>query len=410
MSFVSTTLVGKRDSYRIVRLLDSGGMSDVYLATSPSKSNLVIKISKSDPVSVTKLRYEIEVLSQLNHYHVVSYVDEGTIGATPFLVLEFLDGLNVDGLCRRRRLDEREAKKVVEQVLLALDYIHSMGVVHRDVKPKNVIAPMDLFPVKLIDFGTSTYFNRAGVKEIVYSPGGYTAPEQFNGLSSPQADIWSAGALLFFLLTGQPPQLVMPGYPRQKYPAPPDPGKFNQDIGDETRRVVMKAMSWDPCERYLSARDMIMALEGEERQQPSDVPVLEVLGEEIRLEAPVIRFGRLAEEEGQTGVEGYSRAELKKKVVVERRGDVMEIKVFDPYKWISRNHFEIFYRGGKWYIKDLGSLNRTAVRVEGQMIEVWKGRGVESQPVELGKKTLIYVAYGSSLSQPPYLVLTFRVS
>ncbi|MEM2677503.1 MAG: protein kinase [Thermofilaceae archaeon] len=408
MSYVGATLVGRYNAYRVLQQIGSGGMSDVYVASS-SSGNFVVKIPKRDPVSVAKLQYEIEVLSRLNHAHVVSYVDSGSIGTTPFLVLEYVQGLNVEDLRLRSKLDEREAKKVVEQVLLALDYIHSLNVVHRDVKPKNVITPAELFPAKLIDFGTSTYFNRAGISEIVYSPGGYTAPEQFNGLSSPQADIWSTGALLFYLLTGQPPQLAMPGYPKKRYPSPPDPGMFNRDVSDETRTIVMKAMSWDPGDRFLSAKDMILALEGEEKRLPSDVPVLEVLGEEIALEAPVVRFGRLAEKEEQTSA-GFSSIEPKRaKVVVDKRGDIMEVRVIDPYKWISRNHFEIFYKGGKWFIKDLGSLNRTAIRVEGHLIEVWKGRGIESQPVELGKRALIYVAYGSSLKQPPYLVLTFRI-
>ncbi|MEM0235893.1 FHA domain-containing serine/threonine-protein kinase [Thermofilum sp.] len=408
MSFVGAKLTGKHDEYRVLQQLGSGGMGEVYIVSS-SRGNFVAKISKKDPVSMAKLQYEIEVLSKLNHPHVVSYIDSGVIGAVPFLVLEYVQGFNAESFRLQKKLDELEAKKVVEQVLLALDYIHSLGIVHRDVKPKNLIFSAELFPAKLIDFGTSTYFNRAGVREIVYSPGGYTAPEQYNGLSSPQADIWSVGALLFYLLTGQPPQLAMPGYPTQRYPAPPDPGMFNREVSEETRLIVMKAMSWNPGDRFLTARDMIFALEGEKRRLPSDVPVLEVLGEEIPLDTPVVRFGRLAEDSDQTGV-GFSKIDpMRKRVVVEKRGDIMEIRVIDPYKWISRNHFEIFYKGGRWYIKDLGSLNRTAVQVEGRLVEVWRGRGVESQPVELGRKAVIYVAYGSASSQTPYLVLSFRI-
>ncbi|MEM0050622.1 MAG: protein kinase, partial [Candidatus Bathyarchaeia archaeon] len=148
MSLIGSTLVGKHEEYRVLQLLGSGGMSDVYLASS-SRGNVVVKISKRDPVSLAKLQYEIEVLLKLNHSHVVSYVDSGSIGTTPFLVLEYVQGLNTEDLRLRRRLDEREAKKVIEQVLLALDYIHSLNVVHRDIKPKNVITPVELFPAKV---------------------------------------------------------------------------------------------------------------------------------------------------------------------------------------------------------------------------------------------------------------------
>ncbi|MEM2550197.1 MAG: FHA domain-containing protein, partial [Nitrososphaerota archaeon] len=96
------------------------------------------------------------------------------------------------------------------------------------------------------------------------------------------------------------------------------------------------------------------------------------------------------------------------KVKVLKSGDVMEVRVQDPYNWISRRHFEIFREGGKWFIKDLGSLNRTAVHTRGSLREIWSGHRVEGPPLELGDKALIHVAYGSSLNAPPYIVVTFR--
>jgi pSer/pThr/pTyr-binding forkhead associated (FHA) protein len=86
----------------------------------------------------------------------------------------------------------------------------------------------------------------------------------------------------------------------------------------------------------------------------------------------------------------------------------MEIYVFDPYRWISRRHFEIFERGGEWFFRDLGSLNRSAVLAGDRLVEVWAGYKKESAPFKLGKKAIIHIAYGNQLGNPPYLTITFK--
>ena len=113
-------------------------------------------------------------------------------------------------------------------------------------------------------------------------------------------------------------------------------------------------------------------------------------------------YGTMSEDVG--GVSIMPRESVK----VIRKDDTIEVRVYDPYKWISRNHFEIFEKNGKWYFRDLGSLNRSAVRSKGELKEIWAGYRKESPEYELGKRAMIYVAYGSSLSNPPYMVLTFK--
>ncbi|MGC8988160.1 protein kinase domain-containing protein [Infirmifilum sp.] len=392
---ISPLLQGRRGRYRLAKLIGRGGMSEVWLADS-SQGSVAVKISASNPTAMEKLIFERQILKELRHEHVVAYVDEGEQRGLPFLVMEYVPGASIEQLVRSP-LDEKEARAVAVGVLLALDYIHARNVIHRDVKPKNVLARDNhIRKCVLIDFGTAAFYNVSGIKEAVISPGGYTAPEQYNFRSSPQADIWSVGALLFYLLTARHPQQAMPGYPQRPPPTPISVRMFNRDVSEEMETVVRKAMAWNPSERYLSAREMIEAIEGIAPEVArEDIPILEVMGTRIRIDADRLIFGRLTEESEE-------------KVVVEREGDAIYVKVADPYKWISRMHFEIFRSGGKWYIRDLGSLNRTAVQTKGRTVEVWAAPRVESQAVELGDKAVIYIAYGSSPSNQPYVVASFR--
>ena len=406
---------GNKGSYRLLTPIGKGGMSQVWLAEPLENSGsitdrVVVKIANDSQIAIEKLRFEAEVLKMLNHPHLVSYVDSGMIGNLPFLVMEYVPGKDLENLYSARPLDEKEAKKLTIELLLGLDYIHGLNIIHRDVKPKNLLMQSSFPDVKLIDFGTSAFFNRVGFKEAVISPGGYTAPEQYKSTSSPQADIWSAGATLFFLLTGQHPILDLPGYPNVT--RPPDPWKFRKDISEESRRVIFRAMNPDPLQRYLSAQEMIEELDrGVAREESLDVPILEVMGVKIRVDVERLIFGRqtgTGESGTTTTTYAVNEYSLTEKVKVIRHGDSMEVLVKDPYNWISRRHFEIYRLSGKWYIRDLGSLNKTAVLTRGEVREIWRGHKVEGPPFELGDKALIYVAYGSSLSSQPYLVVSFR--
>ena len=390
-----TLLQGRRQSYRLTALLGRGGMGEVWLANS-SQGPVAVKIAANNPTAVEKLLFEQRILRELRHEHIVTYLDDGVFRGLPFLVTEYVRGANLEQIVKSP-LDERDAKIAAVESLLALDYIHSKNVVHRDVKPKNVLARgNDVRGCVLIDFGTAAYYNVSGIREAVISPGGYTAPEQHNFRSSPLSDIWSVGALLFYLLTARHPQDALPGYPQHPPPTPVSVRRFNRDVSEELETVVRKAMAWNPSDRYLSAREMIEAIEGvTPKEVEEEAPILEVMGARIRIEASSLVFGRLTE----TG---------RGKVDVRQEGDVIYVGVDDPYKWISRKHFEIFRSGGKWYIRDLGSLNRTAVQTGGRLIEVWAGPRVESQPVELGERAVIYIAYGSSLNRQPYVVATFK--
>lgn len=131
---------------------------------------------------------------------------------------------------------------IMKQLCDAVSFMHRNNVIHRDIKPKNILVERKSSIVKLIDFGTSRYYyDQPMSNEAVISPGGYTAPEQRRFLSSPQSDIWSLGAVLYFLVTGRDPEYDMPGYP-DNVVVPPDPRKYNEDVDERVVKVIRRAM------------------------------------------------------------------------------------------------------------------------------------------------------------------------
>lgn len=407
---------GSTSKYLLRRVIDSGGMSTVYLGEDAyTGEKVAIKIPLGPPVSVDKLRFEAKILRSLSHPVIVKWRDYAEHNGQPVLVEEYVDGATLDKAVRKERPGSGRVKAILLTLLLALDYLHSLNIVHRDVKPKNLMIDDNLEPrsLKMIDLGTSIYYNAAGVKEIVYSPGGYTAPEQYMGISLPQSDIWGAMATAFFLATGRDPATLMPGYPARPPHRPIDPRIVARDIDPILAGAISKGMSWNALDRFLSAREAIDYLE-EKSIARFRTPVIEVFGLVVPIQTTSLVLGRMAvatRESSGTRVTRDGTLSIggeRLKWWVEK--DVTFVLIADPFRWISRSHFEIRKLKGKWCIRDLGSTNRTAVLTRKGLFEVWRGKGVVSPCHYLGDRALILTAYGSSLRNPPYVTVVFRAS
>ena len=213
MAFVDTLINTLFDGrYRIVRKLGSGGMADVYLAEDEELGRRVaIKILNdrhaNDESFVERFRREAKNAAGLSHPNIVSIYDRGEAEGTYYIAMEYLDGRSLKELVvARGPLPIGDAIEFTRQVLGALRFAHRKGVVHRDIKPHNVMADAD-GRLKVTDFGIA----RAGVSQMteagsIIGTAQYLSPEQARGAGVDQrSDLYSVGILLYEMLTGTVP-------------------------------------------------------------------------------------------------------------------------------------------------------------------------------------------------------------
>jgi eukaryotic-like serine/threonine-protein kinase len=200
------------DRYRVVARVGSGGMADVYAAEDTQLGRRVaVKLLHErfaqDAEFVERFRREASSAASLSHANIVSVYDRGEWGGTYYIAMELLEGRSLDAIVREEApLTPERAIEITEQVLRAARFAHKRGVVHRDLKPHNVIVD-DEGRVKVTDFGIA----RAGASEItqtgsIMGTARYLSPEQAQGESiGPSSDLYAIGILLYELLTGTVP-------------------------------------------------------------------------------------------------------------------------------------------------------------------------------------------------------------
>jgi serine/threonine protein kinase len=210
-------LIGR---YRIERLIGRGGMGSVYLAQRADQEfeqRVAIKVVSETALSsrvIARLRGERQILATLNHPNIARLLDGGaTRGGTPFLAMEYVEGMPIDRYCETHALSVRQKLELFLQVCSAVQYAHTQLVIHRDIKPSNILVTPDGVP-KLLDFGIAKLLDpnaaTAGtdltrIHERVMSPE-YASPEQVRGESvGTPSDVYALGVLLYQLLTGRKP-------------------------------------------------------------------------------------------------------------------------------------------------------------------------------------------------------------
>ena len=304
-------LVGERlgGRYHLVVRLAGGGMGEVYRAHDGLLDRVVaVKVLQpelaSDPVLVERFRNEARAAARLGHPNVVAVHDWGSEDErTYFMVMEFVAGTDLrDVLVGRGCLEPAQAAEIVASVCDALRAAHSSGLVHRDVKPENVLLDRD-GTVKVADFGIAvvTDIDRTMPGGVIPGTLRYLSPEQAQGLeATPASDLWAAGAVLAELLTGHPP-LQGAGadfLQRRASEAPVPPSEVDGRVPPELDEIVLRACALDPADRYGDAGEMANALRRVAVRSlgaaaPVDSLVTDVT-DEIRLPetAPATRMGR----------------------------------------------------------------------------------------------------------------------
>jgi len=260
--------------WSIVGELGTGATSRVYLATRVnSGERMVVKIMKSGAAEAARSQYfllEMQVLQRMRHPNVVAITDAGEAQGVLFFTMPFIEGETM-----RHRLSRDGAFPLVEAVRVARDianglgHVHSHGIVHRDVKPENVLLSPN--GAVLLDFGharapaimpnADSHDTR---KYIVGTPN-YVSPEQVAGrrVADSRSDLYSLGCVLLEMVTGAIPfaaSSARESMQRRLDEPPPDVRVMRPDVPDELAAVLRRALMVDPAERYLTAGQMSEAL------------------------------------------------------------------------------------------------------------------------------------------------------
>jgi serine/threonine-protein kinase len=264
------TLVDGR--YRVLNRLGSGGMADVYCAEDSHLGRQVaLKVLyqrfAQDAEFVERFKREAQAAAGLTHPNVVNVFDRGEHDGTYYIAMEYLPGSTLkEVIAERGALDQEAVIDIGVQILRAASFAHRRGVVHRDLKPHNVMLD-DAGNAKVTDFGIA----RAGASEMteagsIMGTAQYLSPEQAQGqLATSQSDLYSVGIILYELLTGRLPfdgeSAVAIAVQHLNDPPPPI-SSLRPDVAPELEAAVMRALAKEPAARWADADEFIRALEG----------------------------------------------------------------------------------------------------------------------------------------------------
>ena len=264
-------LLGGR--YELDGVVGRGGMAEVYRARDIRLDRIVaIKTLRADlardQIFQARFRREAQSAASLNHPSIVAVYDTGEDMATgvpvPYIVMEYVDGRTVRDLLQEgHRLLPERSLEIIDGVLRALDYSHQAGIVHRDIKPGNVMVTRN-GDIKVMDFGIARAMSDAQATMTqtaqVIGTAQYLSPEQARGERvDSRSDLYSTGCLLYELLTGRPPftgdSPVAIAYQHvRENPVPPS--RVDPDVPPWADAIVLKAMAKSPADRYQTAADM----------------------------------------------------------------------------------------------------------------------------------------------------------
>jgi serine/threonine-protein kinase len=260
----TVTQIGK---YPVLGILGVGGMGVVYRAMDKSVGREVAIKTLTDATEELRQRFLLEARSGiLNHPNIVTVYDFGEQEGNPYIVMEFVPGDSLENLLRSgRQFSLIEKLDFIRQLCLGLGYAHQKGVIHRDIKPANIMVQPDL-NIKIVDFGVARLEKASGQTQtgMVIGTFHYISPERLLGKQADgRADIWSAGVILYLLLTGR---LPFPGDDpatlHRVVREPQEPlSNFISDYPPALDHLINTALAKSPADRYETAEDMATDIE-----------------------------------------------------------------------------------------------------------------------------------------------------
>ncbi len=265
-------LVGRFPNLEIMHLVGHGGMGAVYLARQTNLDRMVaLKVLSpklgADPQFTERFTREAKTLAKLSHPNIVTVFDYGLSENINYLVMEYVDGINLRDAIEGGRLTAEESLGIVPQICDALQYAHNQGVIHRDIKPENILLDGQ-GRVKIADFGLAKLldsdhnaFKLTGTQQVLGTRN-YMAPEQIehSDVVDHRADIYSLGVVFYELLTGE--------LPIGRFAVPSEKAKVSHGLDE----VVMRTLEKEPARRFQQASEIRTAVESIVENQPFSKP------------------------------------------------------------------------------------------------------------------------------------------
>ncbi|MFH1905162.1 MAG: serine/threonine-protein kinase [bacterium] len=258
-------MIGKHVSgYKINKYLTSTDFADIYLGIK-DKTDVIIKILRIKPDTdrrcIDRFFHEVEIMKKLSHKNIPRVYDFGEKKDLQYIVLEYIDGYNLRELIKAHSDLSKNYISIILKVCDILGYIHKKGVIHQDIKSRNIILTKD-GDVKIIDFGLAYEKDKDGtkVRERAGTPH-YMSPEQVKGYRGDErADIYSLGVVMYELATGRRPfdgeALAQIVFQQLNVPIKP-PRVYNQEISKDFEGIILKTLNINPAERYQSIEELV---------------------------------------------------------------------------------------------------------------------------------------------------------
>ena len=257
------------DRYEILEKVGTGGMADVYKSKDHTLNRYVaVKVLKQEFSEnanfVSKFRVEAQAAAGLMHPNIVNVYDVGEEKGIYYIVMELVDGITLKNyIAKRGRLGYKEAVSIALQVSMGLEAAHRNHIIHRDIKPQNIIISRD-GKVKVTDFGIAKAATSDTITSNVMGSVHYTSPEQARGgFSDEKSDVYSLGVTLYEMLTGEVPfdgETTVAIAIRHIQEAMPSPKKLNPDIPYSVDQIVLKCCEKSPDRRYQNMQELAVDL------------------------------------------------------------------------------------------------------------------------------------------------------
>ncbi|MBR2742841.1 MAG: Stk1 family PASTA domain-containing Ser/Thr kinase [Clostridia bacterium] len=265
--------------YSVIEKIGVGGMAEVYKAYCNTLNRFVaVKIIKdelkNEEDSVKRFKTESRAVAILNHPNIVSVYDVGVFDGRPFIVMELIEGITLkEYMSQKGIIDYKEAIFLIAQVLRALEHAHNRKIIHRDIKPQNIMLLKDGV-IKVADFGIARFAasNTLTMTDSAIGTAHYLSPEQARGtITDEKSDIYSVGVMLYEMTTGRVPfdsDNPVSVALMHLSATPARPREINPNIPEGFEEIILKAMSRDPKNRYANVEEMMEDFELV-REEPS---------------------------------------------------------------------------------------------------------------------------------------------